>query len=317
MKCPNCGVELADSSKKCSQCGTEVLNDFNYNNMEKELLNTVLEDENMISITPETSSETPSETLSKTSSGQEDDSEKALEEEPEEVKKQYGKLGVSLLAAAAVFAGLQFGIQSFSAEEYTYSEAESNYQNCLSAIAKEDYREALKSADLLLAKDEDNLEYLSLKNIICRSTKDNKAQTSVLKQIIAADPDNYPAYEQLLELYLEDSDQSKIAELAADAPNSVISSMIKESMVTAPYLELTPGVYNTGQLLEISSEQGHAIYYTLDGSSPKKKGIPYIEPIPLEQGQRYTVTAVCKNERGIYGDEVSGEYQIGISIGMQ
>ena len=47
MKCSNCGMELTPSSPRCAHCGRAVARDFNYHNMENELLNTVLEDENM------------------------------------------------------------------------------------------------------------------------------------------------------------------------------------------------------------------------------------------------------------------------------
>ena len=45
MKCSKCGMELPDSCTVCSRCGSEISRDFNYNNMERELLNTVLEEE--------------------------------------------------------------------------------------------------------------------------------------------------------------------------------------------------------------------------------------------------------------------------------
>ena len=45
MKCPKCGIDLPDSSQLCTKCGSEVSQNFNYSNMENELLNTVLEEE--------------------------------------------------------------------------------------------------------------------------------------------------------------------------------------------------------------------------------------------------------------------------------
>ena len=135
----------------------------------------------------------------------------------------------------------------------------------------------------------------------------------MLKKIIAADEDNYQAYEKLLELYLADEKQDEIKKLAENAPNAVIASMLKEYLVDAPYLELTPGVYDTVQELSITSEGEHSIYYTLDGTSPQENGTLYTNPILLEQDHFYTVKAVCKNERGTYGDEAFGEYQIGIN----
>lgn len=45
MKCANCGAELSASARTCSRCGVELPQEFNYSNMEKELLHTVWEEE--------------------------------------------------------------------------------------------------------------------------------------------------------------------------------------------------------------------------------------------------------------------------------
>lgn len=300
MKCANCGMELSPSSKTCIRCGSMIEKAFNYQNMEKELLNTVMEDEDMAGM-PEKS------LLYQENSLSDDD----LEEPEGEPEKQWGKLAVSLLLCGVLLAGGVFGLQRFPTE-YTYGKTEAEYRNCLDLMAKQDYTNALASVDLLLEEDGDNLAYLALKNTICTKSGDEKAQISVLNKIIEQDVDNYQAYEQLLQLYLTKDNQAKISKLAAEAPNKIIASMLRSYLVEAPYLELTPGVYDTGQTLAISSESGYAIYYTLDGSSPEKEGILYQEPLFLEQGH-YTVTAVCRNEHGVYGQEESGEYQIGIS----
>lgn len=304
MKCANCGMELSASDKKCVRCGREVSQGFNYRNMENELVNTVIEEEIMTNMSEKS-------VLYRSQKQQEEPETEEDEEKEEKTKKQWGRLGAALLIGTAVFQGILFGLRSFS-DEYVYGKTETEYQNCLTLLAKEDYEGALKSVDSLLLEDEGNLEYLSLKNTICQNTGDSGTQMEVLKQILAADADNYPAYEQLLQLYLAEEDsQQEIVKLAENAPNSVISSMLKAYIVEAPYLELTPGVYDTSQLLEITSEDGHNIYYTLDGSSPLENGVLYYTPIVLEPGH-YTVTAVCRNENGVYGEETSGEYQIGI-----
>jgi len=235
-----------------------------------------------------------------------------MDEYEEEPQKQPGKLAVSLLASAAVFAGLAFFLHNFSTD-YEYERTEAEYQNCLTMMAKEDYPGAMDAADLLLKEESDSLEYLALKNTICDRSGDSKLQMETLKQIINLDTDNYQAYEKLLELYLAEEDQESIEKLAEDAPNSAIASMLGEYLVDTPYLVLTPGVYDASQTLEITSENGNSIYYTLDGSSPQENGMLYSAPIPLEQNYIYSVRAVCKNERGAYGEEASGEYQIGIN----
>ena len=101
MKCSTCGIELPPSSQKCSHCGTVVSEAFNYNNMENELLNTVLEEENMIGFTQDTESE-----------------QLEMEEEEIEVEKHWGQLAVSLLAGAVIFAGIILACRLFQMNMY-------------------------------------------------------------------------------------------------------------------------------------------------------------------------------------------------------
>lgn len=324
MKCVKCGMELSPSARTCSRCGEAVSPEFNYKNMEKELLHTVWEEETINGISggsmlyqqekPQAITKMEGQKGMRTIKDQNayDEMDEMDDEYEEESGKHPGKLAVSLLASAAVFAGLAFFLHSFSTD-YEYEKTEAEYQNCLTMMAKEDYPGAMDSVDLLLKEESDSLAYLSLKNTICEKSGDSKLQMETLKQIISLDADNYQAYEKLLELYLDAEDQESIEKLAADAPNSAIASMLSEYLVDTPYLVLTPGVYDAVQTLEITSENGNSIYYTLDGSSPQEYGVLYSAPIPLEQDYIYSVRAVCKNERGAYGDEASGEYQIGIN----
>ncbi len=284
--------------------------DFNYNTMEKELLNTVIEEETLNGI-----SHHGRQSIFYENPGT-DEEEDDDEDEEGEVRKRPGSLAVALLLCAAIFAGGVYFLQTFSVD-YVYGKTEAEYQNCLSSIVKEDYTAAMQSVEALLKEDKANLEYLALKNTICARSGDTKTQQKVLKKIIDADVDNYQAYEQLLQLYLkQEKNQEKIKKLEAEAPNSVISSMLNEYIVGPPYLELTPGVYDTVQELVISSEGGYDIYYTLDGSSPIEKGIKYLGPILLEQDHYYTVRAICCNGKEVYGEESTGNYQIGINVDM-
>lgn len=325
MKCAKCGMELSPSAQRCSRCGEAVSPEFNYKNMERELLHTVWEEETINGISgssmlyqqqeqPQALRKMDNQKGMRTIKDQNayDEMDEMDDEYEEEPGKHPGKLAVSLLASAAVFAGLAFFLHNFSTD-YEYEKTEAEYQNCLTLMAKEDYPGAMDSVDLLLGEESDSLAYLALKNTICEKSGDSKQQMETLKQIIRLDADNYQAYEKLLELYLAEEDQEGIEKLAADAPNSAIASMLSEYLVDTPYLVLTPGVYDASQTLEITSENGNSIYYTLDGSSPQEYGVLYSAPISLEQDYIYSVRAICKNERGAYGDEASGDYQIGIN----
>lgn len=312
MRCSKCGMELSSPGQTCSRCGKAASVDFNYSNMERELLHTVWEEEAIPDISGSSVLYQQNASRILKRAGMSEMNQMNQTEETEEFKKQPVKLAVALAATAAVFAGAAFFLQTFPTG-YSYERTEAEYQNCLAMMAKKDYPEALKSVELLLQQQSDSLEYLALKNTICEKNGDTKAQADVLKQIIAEDKDNYQAYEKLLALYVEAEDQEGIVKLAENAPNSTIASMIDEYLIETPYLELTPGLYDASQTLSITSEKGNSIYYTLDGSSPQERGSLYTAPISLEQDHFYSVRAVCKNESGAYGDEAAGEYQIGIN----
>ena len=317
MKCANCGAEVSASERTCSRCGMAVPQGFNYSNMEKELLHTVWEEETIHGISDGSmlygqaavTQQKGMSTIKEQNAYEEMDD---LDETDQEPVKQPGKLVLSLLAAAAAFGGLAFLLSGFQTD-YVYGKTEETYKNCLDLMAKEDYPGAMGEVETLLLSEPDSLAYLALTNTITEKSGERKEQKMTLYQLIKLDTDNYEAYERLLEMYLESGNQEGIEKLAADAPNSAIAAMLSEYLVDTPYLELTPGVYDASQTLAITSERGNSIYYTLDGSSPQEKGILYSDPIPLEHGYIYTVRAVCKNERGAFGDITSGDYQIGIN----
>lgn len=59
------------------------------------------------------------------------------------------------------------------------------------------------------------------------------------------------------------------------------------------------------------STKGYEIYYTVDGSDPKERGLRYTEPVKLDENNKtYTVKAVCKNEKGIYSEVTEASYKI-------
>lgn len=62
--------------------------------------------------------------------------------------------------------------------------------------------------------------------------------------------------------------------------------------------------------LSIFSIEECDIYYTLDESDPKKNGILYTDAgIELDDVGKYTIKAVCKNDKGIYSDVVTCKYK--------
>ena len=62
------------------------------------------------------------------------------------------------------------------------------------------------------------------------------------------------------------------------------------------------GNYEESIKVSITAEDQAKIYYTMDGTSPKKYGKLYSEPIVLKEERDYEIQAVCENEKGFSSD---------------
>ena len=84
-------------------------------------------------------------------------------------------------------------------------------------------------------------------------------------------------------------------------------------MVVPPTFSVDEGTYEEYQIISLSAAKGCEIYYTTDGSDPVKKGKLYTSSIDLEEleeADSYVISAVCKNQKGIYSDSVTKKYKI-------
>ncbi len=81
-----------------------------------------------------------------------------------------------------------------------------------------------------------------------------------------------------------------------------------------PEFSASSGFYSDEFELTLSCDNGHAIFYTLDGSDPADHGIPYTDPIRVydRSGEPNTVVNVPNTIRNNLDDEVldndTGEY---------
>jgi len=305
---------IPNARQNCPRCGALLARDFNYGNMENELLNTVYEDE-MTDMRHRRGDMSMYRTDGnaygneyREDYGDEYGDEYGEYDTPEPVRRQPVKLVLSLLASVAVFGGLAAALHAIPTE-YVNEELPAAYQQCIYHMADKDYSSAKTALKPLLKYEDSNLEYLAMQNTICEMLDDTEEQIGTLKRIIELDEDDFPAFESLLELYLEDGNLDGIKELAELAPNNTILAMLKEYLVEAPVLELAPGVYDPGQELPITSPEDFNIYYTTDGTDPKETGKLYYGPFTLAEGHT-KVRAVCRNESGVYGEEASAEYDV-------
>lgn len=78
-------------------------------------------------------------------------------------------------------------------------------------------------------------------------------------------------------------------------------------------VSVEPGRYTEPKTLEITSPDGSAIYYTMDGSEPTTQSQPYTESISLPNGN-ISIKAVAVNSDGTLGDVNQWDYVMEVPV---
>lgn len=122
-----------------------------------------------------------------------------------------------------------------------------------------------------------------------------------LTGLIAEDEKEARAYNRLLSIYVEHTDQiaeanaliMKCYELGVDPESSLIAA--------APKFDPGGGTYNQEIAVSISGPEGYTIYFTNDGTQPNGTdvGIPFTEALPYKSKTPITVKAIGVNEKGL------------------
>ena len=131
--------------------------------------------------------------------------------------------------------------------------------------------------------------------------------------LINKDSGDYKAYEALISILAENNKTEEIIALGKEVTDSSILPLFEEYMVVPPTFSVDEGTYEEYQIISLSAAKGCEIYYTTDGSDPVKKGKLYTSSIDLEEleeADSYVISAVCKNQKGIYSDSVTKKYKI-------
>lgn len=303
MKCINCGAEIKSEFNNCPYCGTasQIVPDYS------------VYDESDINIILESTNETPvKETNKKPELTKEQRLERARAKQKaaEEAKQKKTKLTIGIVVAACVviiFGGIiaKIVIDNNNANSYDYQmkqadaamfkgnieEAEKYYLKALS-LSKNDVNVRLELADLYIDK------------------KDYEESEKYLKEVIKLDSENYDAYRMLYQLYKELGDTESILELKEGVTSNKILSIFSDYNVDSAMLSVRGGTYTEAIKIYITAKKNVEVFYTIDGSDPRKNGIEYKNAFELKEEGMHTVKVVTKNELGVFSDIITETYLI-------
>ena len=294
MKCVKCGATLKDNTIFCENCGQEVQIVPDYNVFEDEYLKALLEEDNLKNKKP---AEVP-----------------PVEEEepkPEPQKKKNKKLVIcviSIVVLLLLIAGITVGmiLQKRNTADYQIAKAKE-------ALSSKEYQVALEYYEKALEFEPDNKELLHAMADIYRQQGDFDSAYVSYMDLINKDSGDYKAYEALISILAENNKTEEIIALGKEVTDPSILPLFEEYMVVPPTFSVDEGTYEEYQIISLSAAKGCEIYYTTDGSDPVKKGKLYTSSIDLEEleeADSYVISAVCKNQKGIYSDSVTKKYKI-------
>lgn len=284
MKCKKCGAEIPQGYVYCNICGTEVQLVPDYNLLDEDILSGMLQEESL--------SKKKTVRTSK---------KKTLQSN----LLIWGSICMILVIAVftLVFVFQEIKLKQQNSFKYQYQKAEDYF-------AERDLDNALLCYERALELEPGDRKTQEQLVEIYLTKKDESAASSVLENIIAENKRDKKSIEKLIQLYDKRKEYDKIISLCKKVEDSGMMELFTDYIVEQPKFSSISGTYGTPLDIRISSVRNYDIFYTTDGSDPKEHGIPYKESILLKEEETTIITAVARNEKGIYSEPATANYTI-------
>ena len=302
MKCVKCGAELKEGCIYCSVCGNEAQIVPDYSVLEDDYLRSLLKEEEKAEAEKRASQNAPKE-------------KKQTQAPKQQMDNRIPIFVVCGVLVVAIFIGIIIKVvidrKNANSYEYQVSSAEQEYVD-------KNYENALHYYKTALAlKPSDVPVRLAMADIYVEQAEYDAAMV-LLMEVIDLEPQNQTAYKRLIQIYEKKEDYGSIIELASGVEDTDILELFEGYLVAAPIISPVEGEYDEYIDVTLFSIEDYDIYYTLDGTEPdKENGIRYTsngtsdkKDITLDEAGKYTVHAVCINEKGISSEIAEATYNI-------
>ena len=208
------------------------------------------------------------------------------------------KKKIIIIVASVVAAVLIIGITAFLVVRAAFNKSKDNYgyynELGYKAYDDKDYDTAISDFEKALTYDEGKGDsdtninmMLYLFECYKNTSQDDKAE-EILLDVIDRDSDNKNAYYNLMSVYLNGKDYTKLGDLyekAAATEDDDIIALFKKYVPQDPVATPDEGSYSDDQKVFLSADNGCKIYYTIDGSDPKDNAQVFSNRIELKEGQ--------------------------------
>ena len=303
MICKKCGEEIANGLMYCPKCGESIQLVPDYNELEEELLSKVVEDKDKAKDDKFATGVYQDTVQAQPVSKSTDASTKASAKEPLVFTRKIKTIIFISVVCIAIFGCLMIipymGTHTYDKIMNSAVDAENNSQ----------YARALGFYEQAYDIDSTSFEAIYGLGRMYYRVKDYDKAISMLNEALSTDPTNKKIYTYLINSYNAIGDMDSIYELAQNAPNEEIASIISAYIMLPPTFSIEAGSYDKNLLVQLTCNGDYQIFYTTNGKSPVTSGKLYSKPISVKEGTT-TIKAVTQNSAGEYSDIVSAEYTI-------
>ncbi len=219
-------------------------------------------------------------------------------------RKRMGCLLILLLIIAAASGGAV----------YLYL---NSYQGIISrgnkALKAGELNQAIAYFERGIRKDETKEDaYIGLSKVYI-AKKDLDWAESIFLEAVKKQPKNANIYQAYVEFYVDTDQKEKIPLLLEDVDGEV-AEHLAGYIVAGPEFSLDDSeIYEDVQELSLSTEEGHTIYYTDDGTEATIRSKKYTEPIQIGEGVN-EISALSVDEKGVPGLPVKKTYTVELPI---
>ena len=306
MNCFNCGASVTGEHKKCPFCGQSMQIVPDYNFLEDDNINVMMEESAASESEKSVDKEAAERIRRRKQQAREKEKQRRLER-----KKQ--RQMILIFIAVIVVCGVLF-TAFFAVNDMIQTRNENSYdyqvKQAENALKNDNFDEAKDFYYKALSLKPDDLEVrFTLAELFAQHDMTNDMIT-MYKDILKIDSQNYTAYKMLFQHYNAIGDVDAILELRQGVTDNRIMALFQDYAVENPTIYLKGGTYNGAIDVMITSKLTYEIYYTIDGSDPTKNGILYNGIIRIDKSGMTTLKTVSKNEKGVYSNVIQETYYI-------
>lgn len=304
MKCANCGAELKVGCIYCSVCGKEAQIVSDYNLLEDDFLRDMLKEKEKKAPGKTAGEVSEKQTRGKKAQKSGKDGNPKRGKGNRKPKKRLIFAVAAILLLIVLVVGIVLLVNHSMDHSYDYQ-----IQQAEKCQDSRDYRKAERYAKRALELDEDSTEAKLLLADIYLLQEETDQAVEILMQMCREQKDNAAAYQKLIQIYEEQKDYESIRALSEDVEDADILELFSDYLPEMPEFDTAEGVYPEPIRVELLAEEDCSIYYTVDGTDPKR-GREYQEPVLVEPGQKVQIRAIACNSYGIYSEEIEGNFQV-------